>query len=100
MEKDIATGDYNPFKAMWTELGKSDEGKLEFDRQVYDLLLLMIGEATDAFERLPLLENVQVLRNILYSGVWARYGRSRAEILGIEKDIEQEIEKEEGNGSI
>ena len=92
VEKDIATGDYNPFKSMWTELGDSPDGRMEFDRQVYDLLLLMIGEATDAFERLPLLENVSVLRNILYSGVWARYGKSRAEILG--------LEKEEYNGSI
>ena len=49
------------------------------------MLLLMIGECTDAFERLPLVENVEILRNILYSGVWVRYGKSRAARLEKEK---------------
>ena len=35
--------------------------------------MLMIGECTDAFERLPLIENAEIMRNILYSGVWVRY---------------------------
>ena len=39
----------------------------------------MIGECTDAVERLPLVENVEILRNILYSGVWVRYGKAKAE---------------------
>ena len=38
----------------------------------------MIGECTDAFERLPLVENVEILRNILYSGVWVRFGKAKA----------------------
>ena len=42
------------------------------------LLLMMIGECTDAFERLPLVENVEILRNILYSGVWVRFGKAKA----------------------
>lgn len=69
IEKDIQTGDYNPFKEIY--------GKEDFDRQVLNLLLLMIGECTDAFERLPLVENVEILRNILYSGVWVRYGKDK-----------------------
>ena len=32
-----------------------------------------MGECTDAFERLPLVQDVDILRNILYSGVWLRY---------------------------
>ncbi len=35
--------------------------------------MLMISECTDAFEKLPLIENVEVLRNILYSGIWVRF---------------------------
>ena len=70
VEKDIKTGDYNPFKELY--------GKPGFDDQVLNLLLLMIGEATDAFERLPLVENTEILRNILYSGVWVRYGKTKA----------------------
>ena len=49
----------------------------QFEEQVLNLLLLMIGECTDAFERLPLVENVEILRNILYSGVWVRYGKTK-----------------------
>lgn len=71
IEKDLKTGDYNPFKEFY--------GKPGFDDQVLNLLLLMIGEATDAFERLPLVENVEILRNILYSGVWVRFGKSKAD---------------------
>lgn len=71
VEKDMKTGDYNPFKEFYAKPG--------FDDQVLNLLLLMIGEATDAFERLPLVENTEILRNILYSGVWVRYGKTKAD---------------------
>lgn len=67
----MKTGDYNPFKEFYAKPG--------FDDQVLNLLLLMIGEATDAFERLPLVENTEILRNILYSGVWVRYGKTKAD---------------------
>ncbi len=70
IEKDIKTGDYNPFKEIY-----GNEG---FDEQVLNLLLLMIGECTDAFERLPLVENIEILRNILYSGIWMRYGKTKS----------------------
>lgn len=45
IEKDIKSGAYNPFK----EIYHNDD----FEKQVLKLLLLMIGECTDAFERLP-----------------------------------------------
>lgn len=65
VEKDLKSGSFNPFKDMY--------GADDFEKQVMDLLMLMIGECTDAFERLPLVENVEILRNILYSGVWTRW---------------------------
>ena len=69
IEDDLKTGAYNPFKVLYQEE--------QFEEQVLNLLLLMIGECTDAFERLPLVENVEILRNILYSGVWVRYGKTK-----------------------
>lgn len=30
----------------------------------------MTAEASRAFEKLPILENVDILRNILYAGIW------------------------------
>lgn len=70
IEEDIKRGAYNPFRGIYAEP--------DFEKHVLDLLLMMIGECTDAFERLPLVENVEILRNILYSGVWVRFGRTRA----------------------
>jgi len=65
VEHDRKTGDYNPF----AELAGSEN----FDEQTLQLMMLMMGECTDAFERLPLVEHAEILRNILYSGVWVRY---------------------------
>ncbi len=36
-------------------------------------LKLLIGDAAEIFERLPLVQDAELLRNILYSGVWSRY---------------------------
>lgn len=81
IEEDLKTGDYNPFK----EVCKNDN----FEEQILQLMMLMIGECTDAFERLPIVENVEILRNILYSGVWVKYGQIKA------KRLEKEQKKHE-----
>lgn len=62
MEKDEKKGNYNPFLL---------RGEQEQDcRRV---LTMMMAECSQAFERLPIVEYVEILRNILYSGVWLRY---------------------------
>ncbi len=71
LEKDRKSGAYNPF------LGLPETEGPEFEAQVLQLLTMMMGECTEAFERLPLVENMSILRNILYSGVWVRYERAR-----------------------
>ncbi len=43
------------------------------------LLVALIGEATAALEALPLGRDVQIIRNILYSGVWTRYEQQQAQ---------------------
>ena len=88
IEKDIKSGAYNPLKEIYQNE--------DFEKQVLKLLLLMIGECTDAFERLPLVEHVEILRNILYSGVWVRFGKAKVAAGGgdpepMEKEIEEEI---------
>jgi len=46
----------------------------QFDPLFYKPLLTMfMGECTEAFERLPLVQDVDLLHNILYSGVWTRW---------------------------
>ena len=61
LEKDKKRKEYNPF------LQVDEAGK------VYQILRMMMAETCKAFERLPILENTEILRNILYSGVWCRY---------------------------
>lgn len=68
-DKDERKGKYNPYLAMGT--GK-DPGRWE------EYLVLTMGRATDAFERLPLVQDKALLDNILYSGVWVSYrGKGR-----------------------
>ena len=65
IETDVEKGTYNPFKDIYQ--------KEDFEESAGQVLLMMMAECSKAFERLPILENVQILRNILYSGVWSRY---------------------------
>lgn len=65
MDKDRKKHCYNPFLA-------AGGGALTQDN-AYQVLLMMMTEAGKAFERLPVIQNVEILRNIIYSGVWCRY---------------------------
>lgn len=65
IESDLKKGTFNPFK----ELYQTDD----FENRSKEILELMISEATMAFERLPIIENASLIRNILYGGVWTRY---------------------------
>lgn len=65
IEEDIKKKTYNPFTE---EFSKPD-----FEERSYTILEMMISKTTLAFECLPIIENVEIMRNILYSGVWTRY---------------------------
>lgn len=69
LDKDLKKGRYNPLAAMKRD-GKNDE----FFRE---LLTVLIGDCTIAFERLPLVDNMSLMRNILCSGVWTRLEMER-----------------------
>ena len=68
--RDVKDGKYNPFAAM----GCGED----FDKWEQYLVLAMAG-CTDAYERLPLVEDKGILDNILYSGVWCSYRRMQRE---------------------
>ncbi len=52
----------------------------EYESLVRDFLTLVIAECSQAFELLPLVQDVEILRNILYSGVWLRYQQKQAKL--------------------
>ncbi len=68
IEKDIKTKNYNPFFDAYRRLGKE-----MFDEYAEKILIMMMADCTREFEKLPIVENVELIRNILYSGVWTKY---------------------------
>lgn len=65
VEEDIRKGTYNPLKKIYHNP--------DFEEECRTILTMMMSECCKEFEQLPILENVEILRNVLYSGVWCRY---------------------------
>ena len=65
IEEDVKRNKYNPLRTRF--------GEPEFEEDCHTILTMMMSQCCREFEKLPLLENVEILRNILYSGVWCRY---------------------------
>ena len=67
IDADRKKGAYNPLLSM------KEERNQEFDTFCKLLLTSMMSECAKSFERLPILLHADILRNILYSGVWSKY---------------------------
>ena len=72
VEKDSKNGNYNPL----IRLRESDEA---FDDKTAEYLQLIMARGCRAFETLPILEYGEILRNILYAGVWVNFTKIRQE---------------------
>lgn len=44
-----------------------------FEEEVRSILIMMLAEVCKEFEKLPVIKYGDILRNILYSGVWCRF---------------------------
>jgi hypothetical protein len=62
---DVRRGNYNPLKALMD--------REDYEQLCKSALMMMIADAADAFERLPILLDADIIRNVLYSGVWSKY---------------------------
>ena len=80
VEKDAENGNYNPFLEKYKIEG--------FEEEVRRLLMMMLAECCREFEKLPILRYGDILRNILYSGVWCRFAA-----IGQKRREEREKEK-------
>ena len=65
IERDIKKKNYNPM------IARHEQESFAADCE--QMLSDMMARAAMAFERLPLLEDAEIMRNILYSGVWLRF---------------------------
>ena len=74
-EKDKKHGRDNPYLAMGME-------NPDWDRWE-QYLLLTAARCTESYERLPLVQDKDILDNILYSGIWTGYrGKKKEEDKG------------------
>ena len=68
LEQDRKKGSYNPLAGLERELT---------DAEKTGMLKMLIGECTAVFETLPIVQDADLLRNVLYSGVWTQYAQAR-----------------------
>lgn len=84
LKKDLEDGCYNPLTGYY----KNET----YEKDCMSMLTMMIGECSNAFERLPCLQDADILRNILYSGVWMKYNKIQNGL------IDDNNRKEQDNG--
>jgi Asp-tRNA(Asn)/Glu-tRNA(Gln) amidotransferase C subunit len=67
LNKDEKRDAYNPLRAL------KKEHENDFEVIVKLMMTSMMSECAKSFERLPIITHADILRNILYSGVWSKY---------------------------
>ena len=70
LREDKRRGRYNPLLA----LDAAGYGRDDYKA----ILTTQLGACAETFEKLPLVQDAELLRNILYSGVWQRYEAAMA----------------------
>ncbi len=68
----------------------------------YALLSTLLADCTEAFELLPMVQDMSLMRNILYAGVWQKYNqvfyrRDKEKLENAEKDEENKRKNMEGD---
>ncbi len=72
LEEDIKNKSYNPLIYY--------KNREDYEDFCHEILTLMISEAANEFEKLPCVMDVEIIRNILYGGVWSKYNTKRQKI--------------------
>jgi hypothetical protein len=54
----------------------------DFDVLCQNILNTLMAECARQFEKLPIIQDAEILRNIIYSGVWTRFGIAREKRAG------------------
>lgn len=71
IEKDIKNGNYNVLIPLY--------GDEHFDEKCEEMLNYILAECASQFEKLPCVRDAEILRNILYAGVWDKFDKKRKE---------------------
>lgn len=65
LPRDIRQKNYNVLKEY--------NSNPEFEDMCRSAMMMMVADSTQEFEQLPVIQDADLLRNILYSGIWSRY---------------------------
>ena len=65
LPRDVRRGSYNPLTPL--------RDRADYEQLCKTAMMAMVADAADAFERLPILLDADIIRNVLYSGVWSKY---------------------------
>lgn len=76
-KKDIKKKNYNPLIKLEKQPKEAEE-----------ILAIIIGNATVEFEKMPIIQDEHLIRNILYSGVWLQY---YDKVIGKEKQDDKSV---------
>lgn len=71
VEKDLQKHNYNALIPLYKEE--------DFEEKCAEMLNFILAECTSQFEKLPCVEDAEILRNILYAGVWDKFDKKRKE---------------------
>ncbi len=78
VEKDMEEANYNVLISRYTQA--------DFDDTCEAMIVGVMAECTTCFEQLPCVEDAEILRNILYAGVWDKFDKKRLEKEGKEDE--------------
>lgn len=84
IDKDRKSGSYNPL------IAKKDKDPKGFEDYIEMSLTSFISEAARTFERLPIIEDASIIRNVLYSGAWGAFRNYRARQNNHGEDAEED----------
>ncbi len=79
LEQDLKSGCFNPFQNICREEW--------FEEWISDVLMMTAASCANAFEKLPILKHLEILRNIIYSGIWTRFASGAKRRNGNERSI-------------
>ena len=67
LDEDVTRGRYNPFRTL--------HGDRDNETRFRDILRMQLGECIYWFDRLPLVQDVSLLKNILCVGLWSAFNQ-------------------------
>ncbi len=74
LDGDTLRNRYNPFRRYY--------GLRSNEQRFRDILKMILGEGLLAFDRLPLVQDVGIMKNVLCAGLWAQFDRKYTEKKG------------------